>query len=72
MARSLAGMIVNDPVIVELLKRLRTQGLSRHDAAYAIGSTLAAQVYNVLKREQPDAGKTPANMALEPSALMMT
>ena len=62
---------MNDPVIVELLKRLRTQGLSRHDAAHAIGSTLAAQVYSVLKREQPDAGKTPANMALEPSALMM-
>ena len=54
-ARWLSGMLVNEPVIVEMLKRLRTQGLSRHDAAHAIGSILAAQVYNVLKREQPSA-----------------
>ena len=61
-------MLVNEPVVVEILKRLRNEGLSRHDAAHAIGSILAAQVYNVLKRERPDAGKTPANKALEPSA----
>ena len=71
-ARSLSRNAVNEPVIVKMLKRLRTEGLSRHDATQAIGSPLAAQVYNVLKRKQPDAGKTPANMALEPSSLMMT
>ena len=69
-ARSPSGMLVNESVVVEVLKRLWTEGLSRHDAAYAIGSLLAAQVY-VLKCEQPDPGKTPANMALEPSALTM-
>ncbi len=60
-------MRVNEPVVVEMLKRLRNEGLLRHDAAHAIGSLLAAQVSSVLKREQPDAGKTPANKALEPS-----
>ena len=53
-------MLVNEPVVVEILKRLRNKSLSRHEAAHAIGSILAAQVYNVLKRDQPDAGKTPA------------
>jgi hypothetical protein len=49
----------NEPVVVETLKRLRNEGLSRHDAVHAIGSVLAAQVYDVLKREQPDAGQDP-------------
>ena len=49
----------NEPVVVETLNRLRNEGLSRHDAIHAIGSVLAAQVYHVLKREQPDAGKDP-------------
>jgi hypothetical protein len=47
----------NEPVVVETLQRLRNEGLSRHDAVHAIGSVLAAQVYDALKREQPDAGK---------------
>ena len=49
----------NEPVVVGTLNRLRNEGLSRHDAVHAIGSVLAAQVYDVLKREQPDAGKDP-------------
>ncbi len=49
-------MLVDEPVVVEILKLLRNEGFSRHDAAHAIGSILADQVYNVLKREQPDAG----------------
>ena len=49
----------NDPVVVETLNRLRNEGLARHEAVHAIGSVLAAQVYDVLKREQPDAGKDP-------------
>ena len=46
----------NEQVVVQTLKRLRNEGLSRHDAVHAIGSILAAQVYDVLKREQPDTG----------------
>ena len=49
----------NAPVVVETLDRLRNEGLSRHDAVHAIGSVLAAQVYDVLKREQTDAGSDP-------------
>ena len=46
-------LAANEQVVVETLKRLRNEGLSRHDAVHAIGSVLAAQVYDVLKREQP-------------------
>ena len=49
----------NEPVVVETFKRLRTEGLSRHDAIHAIASVLAAQVYDVLKHEQPETGKNP-------------
>jgi hypothetical protein len=41
----------SEPVVIETLKRLRNEGLSRHDAVHAIGSVLAAQVYDVLKQE---------------------
>jgi hypothetical protein len=50
-------LAANEPVVVETLKRLRNEGLTRHEAVHAIGSVLAAQVYDALKREQPDAGK---------------
>ena len=49
----------NEPVVVETLKRLRNEGLSRHDSVHAIASVLAAQVYDVLKHEQPETGKDP-------------
>jgi len=52
-------LAANEPVVVETLKRLRNEGLSRHDAVHAIGSVLAARVYDLLKREQPDAGEDP-------------
>ena len=52
-------LAANEPVVVETLTRLQKEGLSRHDAIHAIGSVLAAQVYDVLKREQPDAGQDP-------------
>ncbi len=50
-------LAANEPVVVETLKRLRNEGLSRHDAVHAIGSVLAVQVYDALKGEQPDVGK---------------
>ena len=52
-------LAANEPVVVETLKRLRNEGLSRHDAVHAIGSVLAAQVYDVLKRQQPDTSSDP-------------
>ena len=52
-------LAANEPVVVETLQRLQNEGLSRHDAIHAIGSVLAAQVYDMLKHEQPDAGKDP-------------
>ncbi len=52
-------LAANEVVVVETLKRLRNEGLSRHDAVRAIGSVLAAQVYDLLKHEQPIAGKDP-------------
>ena len=50
-------LAANEPVVVETLERLRNEGLSRHDAVHAIGSVLAARLYDALKREQPDAGQ---------------
>jgi hypothetical protein len=50
-------LALNESVVVETLKRLRNEGLSRHDAVHAIGSVLAAQVYDVLKREEPSDGE---------------
>jgi uncharacterized protein YoaH (UPF0181 family) len=49
----------NEQVVVETLKRLQSEGLSRHDAIHAIGSVLAARVYHVLKTETPNAGEDP-------------
>ncbi len=50
-------LAASDAVVVETLKRLQTEGLSRHDAVHAIGSVLAAQVYQALKHEGPATGE---------------
>ncbi len=50
-------LAANETVVVETIKRLRNEGLSRHDAVHAIGSVLAAQVYDALKHQEPAAGK---------------
>jgi hypothetical protein len=39
----------NDEPVVRALARVMKQGLSRHDAIHAIGSVLAAYIYNALK-----------------------
>jgi hypothetical protein len=49
-------LAASEAVVVETLKRLQTEGLSRHDAVHAIGSVLAAQVYHALKHERPATG----------------
>ena len=52
-------LAANQPTVVETLKRLRNEGLSRHDAVHAIASVPAAQVYDVLKHERPDTDTEP-------------
>ncbi len=41
---------LKEPVVVETLARLQREGLSRHDAVHAIGSVLAAHIWELLKR----------------------
>jgi hypothetical protein len=43
----------NDEPVVRALDRLIKEGLSRHDAVHAIGSLVAAQVYDLLKEHHP-------------------
>lgn len=52
-------LAANEPVVVETLTRLQNEGLSRHDAIHAIGSVLAAQVYDALKGERQGGGQDP-------------
>ena len=42
-----------EPVVVETLERLQRDGLDRHDAIHAIGSVLAAHLYELMKGETP-------------------
>src|SRR5215471_7358353 len=47
-------LALGEEVVVETLDRLMSEGLTRHDALHAIGSVLAADVYELL-REDGDA-----------------
>jgi hypothetical protein len=47
-------LAVGEKVVVETLARLQREGLSRHDALHAIGSVLAADLYELM-RESSDA-----------------
>jgi hypothetical protein len=49
-------LAASEAVVVETLKRLQTEGLSRHQAVHAIGSVLAAHVYHALKHDRPTTG----------------
>jgi hypothetical protein len=42
-----------EPVVVETLERLQRDGLDRHDAIHAIGSVLAAHMYELMKGQMP-------------------
>ena len=42
-------LALGEQVVVEALARLRSEGLTRHDAVHAIGMVLAEQIYDVLK-----------------------
>jgi hypothetical protein len=61
----------NESVVVTTLARLQSEGLSRHDAVHAIGSVLAAQVYDLLRCESPGEGRDP-NEAYAAELLQLT
>jgi hypothetical protein len=42
-------LAANDEPVIRAFARVMKQGLSRHDAVHAIGSVLAAYIYNALK-----------------------
>ena len=50
---------LGEQVVIEALARLRSEGLTRHEAVHAIGMVLAEQIYDVLKDQT--GGKSDAN-----------
>jgi hypothetical protein len=42
-------LALGEPVVVDTLARLQAEGLSRHDALHAIGSVLAADLYELMQ-----------------------
>jgi len=52
-------LALGEQVVIEALARLRSEGLTRHEAVHAIGMVLAEQIYDVLKDET--AGKSYPN-----------
>jgi len=42
-------LVLGEQVVNEALTRLRSEGLTRHEAVHAIGMVLAEQIYDVLK-----------------------
>lgn len=42
---------LGEDAVVETLARLRSEGLTRHEAVHAIGSVLAEQIFRALKGE---------------------
>ena len=41
-------LALGEQVVIEALARLRSEGLTRHEAVHAIGMVLAEQIYDVL------------------------
>ena len=44
-------LALGDAVVVETLARLKSEGLTRHDALHAIGSVLAADLYELMQED---------------------
>jgi hypothetical protein len=42
-------LALGEQVVIDALARLRSEGLTRHEAVHAIGMVLAEQIYDVLK-----------------------
>ena len=49
-------LALGDDLVVETLARLRREGLSRHDALHAIGSVLAADLYELMRESSEATG----------------
>jgi hypothetical protein len=45
---------LGEAVVIDTLARLRTEGLTRHDALHAVGMVLAGQIYEILKSPPTD------------------
>ena len=49
-------LALGEEVVVETLARLQREGLSRHDALHAIGSVLAADLYELMQENSDATG----------------
>jgi len=49
-------LALGEEVVVETLARLQREGLSRHDALHAIGSVLAADLYELMQESSEATG----------------
>jgi hypothetical protein len=45
---------LGEAVVIDALARLRSEGLTRHDAVHAVGMVLAGQIYELLKSPLAD------------------
>ena len=50
------GVELGDAVVAETLARLKSEGLTRHDALHAIGSVLAADLYELMQDNSETTG----------------
>jgi hypothetical protein len=50
-------LALGEEVVVETLARLQREGLSRHDALHAIGSVLAADLYELMQESSEATGE---------------
>ena len=50
-------LALGEEVVVETLARLQSEGLSRHDALHAIGSVLAADLYELMQESAEATGE---------------
>jgi hypothetical protein len=44
-------LALGEQVVIDALARVRSEGLTRHEAVHAIGMVLAEQIYDVLKNQ---------------------
>jgi len=49
-------LALEEAIVVETLARLQAEGLSRHDALHAIGSVLAADLYELMQESSEATG----------------
>jgi len=49
-------LALGEAVVIETLARLQAEGLSRHDAVHAIGSVLAADLYELMQESAETTG----------------